>query len=396
MSGVSVITGDFQDGLWAGWKRFVPRINPRDRSAIGELPYGAFAKPLNQVKLDAQLLLDAIETQSLIPVLEPEAWRNQRLRQDRTPQFNRLGLGDPLHPVDPARFADAPLDWLIRYANPFLSTQWANGAGAILTPSHQAGGRQDPAREGELRFAEFAAQLATANGACERGDHQVPLVIGITVDAAKLGRREDAIKLAESYASMPGDGFWLQLTGLTENAEQEVIDIAGVFMFALQHISRRRVFAVDCKNLIWPLMAAGLSGGCIGVATREQFNGFQKRVEKKRKPGGYQPSVVHQTLLRKFRASHPDAELAFRRYPCDCDAHASHKVPNGNPEISRHDMCIRLAMAAEATGANAINVIHRWLVNADWAAGTLNMTPPPAASYEAAMNAADWRSAAAA
>jgi hypothetical protein len=116
------------------------------------------------------------------------------------------------------------------------------------------------AREGELRLAQSSVALAKRAGWLTRGDWPKPLLVGITIDATRISNPRVACLLARSYAELDCDGYWVQLAHLTENAPADRVAAAATFLFALQGLSGRRVFGVDCKNLTWPLLAAGLSG----------------------------------------------------------------------------------------------------------------------------------------
>jgi hypothetical protein len=385
----ALITSDPQHEPWDQWTRFVPRIGLLERHLVNEIPTGAIAKPLLQARCDAQLVLAAHREPIKRIVLEPEAWRNQRPREERHSEFNSLGELSLQGTLDPASLRSASPDALVRYIEPFFNAEITYGADALLTPSHLAGGYRDVAREGELRLAEAAVRLARRGGYGSRGDRARPLLVGITIDARSLGTEAMVIALARSYASMAWDGCWVQLANLTESSPPRTVSLAAAFLFALQGLSERRVYAVDCKNLVWPLLAAGLWGGCLGVGGREQFDGPQAPSPQPRK---VKPTVVHPILLRSFQADSVQARNAFNAYPCECGAHDPGKVPARKPAIARHALRVRLQMTDEATQAEGVAAVRRWLTAAAWAAEELELGPPAAKVYQAVFAAAaTWR-----
>lgn len=379
------------DELWEGWTRFIPRLSMRDHRLLDEFLKGALAKPLLQAKCDAQLVLDAHREPSRRVVLEPEAWRNQRPRAERHREFNAMGRLSLRGRLDPATLRSAATSALIEYTESFLLAEEGRGSDARLLPSHVAGGHAEARREGELRLAEVGVELVRTGGYAVRGEQPKPLLVGITLDATSLVSVGGAVALARSYAALGGDGYWVQLANFTEAAPKQRVSLAATFLFALEGLSARRVFAVDCKNLVWPLLAAGLWGACIGVGEREQFDG-DKAASNERRP--IKPTVVHPRLLRNFQVGSAQAVDAFRTFPCECGVHLPEELPTEKPDIRRHALRIRLDMTRHATGARGVAAVRGWLTDASWAAADLGLDQPPVAAYEAVVDAADWRSAA--
>jgi len=304
--------------------------------------------------------------------------------------WGQLSLG---RVVRPAAFRSDDARNLIRYAELFYAAEQARGSAVVITPSHLAGGHGTAAREGELRLAQAGIALAHRGGWLTRSEEAKPLLVGLTVDATEIRDLRSACALARSYAALGGDGYWVQVAHVTENAAGVTVTAASTFLYALQGLSERPVFAVDCKNLTWALLAGGLWGACIGAGGREQFDGPQAFDPKPRK---VQHTVFHPTLLRSFQAKSTHARAAFARFPCTCNTHDAHTVPQSKPAIDKHGMSVRLSMADAVDGEQAEAVVARWLTAAGWAASELSIDPPPVAAYQAVLSAATaWRDAAA-
>lgn len=382
-------------GLWSGWSRFVPRLSWHDNELVGYLPADrstTIAKSLAQAGSDAQLVLQAHVDPAHLVVQEPEAWHNQRPRRERSKAFNALGDEASLRRMlDPATLRSASDAALIAYIAAFLSPQQARQSDAVLLPAHVAGGYGSAAREGELRLATVATALVRRRSLAELDDRRKPLLVGIAIRAPDIRSPAAAVALARSYAMLDCDGFWVQFAGLSEAERVARVSACATFLFALQDLSDRRVFAVDTKNLTWPLLAAGLAGGCIGIGEREAWSGPRAASTK---PREIKPTVVHSGLLRNFRVGGPHIAAAFRPVACGCGAHPAGRPPLTRTEIRRHALHVRLQMASAVTGDNAIAVIDRWLYDAGWCAYDLGLEPPPAAAYRAALEAAvSWRAA---
>jgi hypothetical protein len=389
-------TGSGHDPIWSGFSRFVPRLSWHDSFLLRELPADtgcAVAKSLPQAGGDAQLVMEAHRNPRARVILDPEAWRNQREPADRGRLFRALGpnasLGARLQPE--ALLASSPVA-LIRYAMAFANAETARGADAILTPSHFAGGHGTPGRDGELRLADAAVAVYRRERVTERNDQPMPLLAGITIDGTDLGSAVAAVALARSYSGIGADGFWVQFAHITENSPANVVARCAEFLFALQELRGSRVFAVDVKNLIWPLMASGLFGGCIGIGERETWAGPDPDGRDRR---ALKPTVVHPELMRNFVAAGSDARRAFMEYPCECDAHEPDSPPLDRRSIRTHALRVRLIMADTVTAANATTAIESWLHEASWAAAGLDLDQPPAAAYRAVLSAREsWRQAA--
>jgi hypothetical protein len=396
MATLALVEGGWPDSpLWEGWSRFVPRFSWKDGFLLGELPTDrstTIAKSLAQAGGDAQLVLHAHREPLRRVVLEPEAWHNQRPSQTRPTGFHRLGerasLADELNP---AVLRSSSATALVEYALAFLNAEEARHADAVLPPYHLAGGHGSATREGELHLAETVATLIRRERIALRGEAPKPLLVGIAVDATAIRDEQAAVALARSYAAMDCDGYWVQFANVTEASPPDTVRVCCVFLYALQELSRLRVFAVDVKNLVWPLLAGGLFGACLGIGEREAWQGPAGVSNVRRQ---LKPTVVHPELLRNFVASGADARRAFRDYPCECDAHDPESVPQSRPEIRRHALRVRLVMAEAATSAGATAVVTSWLTEASWAAGELGLDPPRSQAYGAALAAAnEWRSA---
>jgi hypothetical protein len=271
---------DGADGLWSGWSRFVPRLSWHDGYLLSELPGDGsttIAKALAQAGGDTQLVLRAhssnapLGTSSRKVVLEPEAWHNQRPRTQRSKAFNAMGRASLQRRMgDPAPLRSAAAQDLIDYVNAFLDAQELRRSDAVTLPYHLARGAGTASRDGELRLAEAGVALVRSRKLTDRGDIRKPLFAGIAVPAAAFGSPMDAVRLARSYSTLDVDGFWVQVANVTEAAS--ILDVQATcgFLHALQGLSSARVFAVDVKNLVWPLLARGLAGACLGISEREQ------------------------------------------------------------------------------------------------------------------------------
>jgi hypothetical protein len=380
------------DALWDGWSRFIPRLSWRDRWLLSELSdeeSSALAKALAQAAGDSQLVFDAHAEPSRRVVLEPEAWHNQRPPEERSRGFVGLGRASLRGRLDPATLRFEPVTDLVRYVTAFVDTQETRRADALVLPSHLAGGHGGPDRDGELRLAETGVELVTKTGMHKRGETQKPLFVGITIEASSFGGVGAAEALAKSYAGIGGSAYWVQFAGLSEQMPPHRVGLCAAFLYALQDLSGRRVVAVDCKNLTWPLLAGGLWGACIGIGERESWAGPHAASNERRK---LKPTVTHRELLRNFRVSAEQTTRIFRELPCTCGAHPTGLVPTTRTEIRRHAFRVRLAMAEEATGANAAVGVQEWVRAAGWAADDLGLDQPPVAAYSAVFEAAsDWR-----
>ena len=382
-----------ESDVWAGWPRFLPRLNLLDHSQLADTPTAAFAKPMLQAGLDRQLVIAARREPPTKVLLEPEAWRNQRPRSDRHKSFNAMGVLSLAGIVRPESFRTDDAGSLVRYAEAFYTEEEIRGSSVVITPSHQAGGYGTAGREGELRLAQASAALANRGGWLTRGDEPKPLLVGITVDASRIGDSHAALLLARSYAEVGCDGYWVQLSHLTEAVSADRVSAAATFLFALQGLSGRRVFAVDCKNLTWAFLAAGLSGACIGAAGRAQFDGPEAFDNTPRK---VQHTVFHPTLMRSFLAKSNHARVAFAKFPCSCGTHDAKAVPQGKAAIDAHATRLRMSMADAASGPQAEVIVWNWLTAAGWAASDLSVDGPPVGAYQAVFLAAiEWRDAAA-
>lgn len=380
------------DDLWTGWSRFVPRLSWRDGYLLSALPSDrstTIAKSLAQAGGDAQLVLGAHEPPAHKVVLEPEAWHNQRPRKARSKAFTDLGGRVSLTRIlDPATLRSASALALADYVGAFVSVQRTRGSDAVLLPAHLAPGHGRAGRDGELRLAEHGVALVSRHGLAELDDVRKPMLVGIAIEAAAITGDKTAVALARSYAALGGDGYWVQFAGLSEAASVPRVSVCATFLFALQELSQRRVFAVDTKNLIWPLLAGGLYGGCIGIGEREAWPGPHAASKKPRK---IKPSVVHPVLLRNFRLGGPHTAAAFAQLLCDCGAHPRDQPPLTRPAIRRHALHTRLKMAAAVTDEHAIDMVNRWLYDAGWLAFDLGLDPPPDAAYRAVLDAsAAW------
>jgi hypothetical protein len=381
--------------LWEGFSRFVPRLSWRDGFLLAELPTDrgcAVAKALAQAGGDAQLVLKAHRNPLHRVILDPEAWRNQQPPGERSLPFRRLGSPLSLsNALDPAVLRTSRATALVAYAQGFLNVEDARGADALLTPCHLAGGHGSATREGELLLAEAAVELVRRERIAERGERARPLLVGIAVDAASISGAAAAVQLARSYAGLPADGYWVHFANLTEASPPAVVAACSAFLYALQELSGCRVFAVDVKNLVWPLLAGGLFGACLGIGEREAWSGPGDGSTERR---AIKPTVVHPELLRNFVATGAAAQRAFREYPCECDAHEPEQVPADRRAIRQHALRVRLVMAEAATGAGAARVVESWLSEASWAAADLELDQPRSDAYRAALAAASsWREA---
>jgi len=183
----------------------------------------------------------------------------------------------------------------------------------------------------------------------------------------------------------------VQVANLTELSSPALVANCSAFLHALQELSGGRVFAVDVKNLVWPLLAGGLFGACLGIGEREGWQGPGGRSTERRP---LKPTVVHPELLRNFVASGADARRAFCEYPCECGAHDREMVPADRRSIRRHALRVRLLMAESATGAGAVAAVEGWLSEATWAAADLGLDQPRSDAYRAALAAGtSWRTA---
>jgi hypothetical protein len=377
------------DGLWAGWSRFVPRLSWHDGDLLSGLPADrstTIAKSLAQAGGDAQLVFDAHKEPEHKVVLEPEAWHNQRPRKDRSREFRRLGSKASLaRTLDPATLRSASASAIAEYVSAFVSWERTRGSDAVLLPAHLAGGYSQRSREGELRLAEHGVALVQRHGLAELDDVRKPLLVAIAIDAKTITSEDEAVELARSYAALGGDGYWVQFAWLSEAAHVPTATACTTFLFALQEISQRDVFAVDTKNLTWPLLAAGLSGGCIGIGEREAWSGPQAASTE---PRAIKPSVVHPVLLRNLRLDGPHIAAAFKQLLCDCGAHSHGVPPLTRPTIRRHALHVRLEMAEAVTGEQAVSTFSRWLYDAGWLAFDLGLDAPPTATYRAVLDAA--------
>jgi hypothetical protein len=385
------------DDVWAGWSRFVPRLSWHDTWLVSELPADrstTIAKSLAQAGSDAQLVLQAHRDPAHKVVQEPEAWQNQRSRKERPNVFNGLGpVASRGRKLDPAKLRSADPRALTAYLYAFVSAQAVRGADAVLLPAHLTGGHGRAGRDGELRLAELGVQLVNRRHLAK---HK-PLLAGIAIEAAAILRTDKAVALARSYSSLPCDGYWVQFAGLSEASPLPIVSSCSTFLFALQVLSGRRVFAVDTKNLTWPLLAGGLAGACIGIGERESWQGPQAASSK---PRAIKPSAVHGVLLRNFQVDGARAEAAFLQLPCDCGAHPQHRPPLTRTEIRQHTLYVRLQMAAAATADDGVSAVRGWLHTAGWeaydlgAAYDLEFEPPRVAAYRAVLAAAEtWPAA---
>lgn len=396
MATLAVIQGGWDSSpLWEGFSRFVPRLSWKDGFLLAELPADracALAKALPQANGDAQLVLGAHRNPLHRVILDPEAWRNQQLPGQRSLAFQRLGPALSLSgALDPAVLRTSSASALVAYAQAFFVLEEARGADALLTPCHLAGGHGSATREGELLLAQTAVELAHRERIVERGGRLKPLLVGLAIDAKSISSPAAAVALARSYAGLPGDGYWVHFAELTEGSPPAMVSDCSTFLYALQEISGRRVFSVDVKNLVWPLLAGGLFGACLGIGEREAWSGPHGGSSERR---AIKPTVVHPELMRNFIASGAVAQRAFREYPCECDAHEPEEVPATRRAIRQHALRVRLMMAEAATGAGAPRVIESWLSEASWAAADLDVEQPRSEAYRAALAAAgSWRAA---
>lgn len=387
--------GSDHDQLWKSWSRFVPRLSWKDGYLLAELPADrgtTIAKALPQAGGDAQLVMHAHRDPLRRVILDPEAWRNQQLPDARPLAFRQLGPSLSLpRALDPASLRTSSASALVAYALAFINLEEARGADAVLTPCHLAGGYGKATREGELRLAETAIALVRREGITERGDIAKPLLVAIAVRASDITDLSSAVALAHSYANLDADGYWVQFANLTEASPPPAVSTCSAFLYALQELSGQRVFAVDLKNLVWPLMAGGLFGACIGIGEREAWLG-PNGGSTERRP--LKPTVVHPELLRNFVASSANARRAFHGYPCNCAAHEPTTVPADRSTIRRHALRVRLLMADGATASWGVNAVEGWLTEASWAAAELGLDQPPRQAYSAALAAAHaWRAA---
>jgi len=275
------------DDVWSGWSRFVPRLSWRDTYLIEDLPADrstTIAKSLAQAGADAQLVLQAHDEPAHKVVLEVEAWHNQRPCRARSKVFNELGDQASLRRVlNPAVLRDAADSSLVDYLTAFLSPQEARGSDAVMLPAHLAGGHGGAGRDGELRLAEVGVRLVRDGGLAQIGEACKPLLVGVAIEAEAIKGTAGAVALARSYAVLDCDGYWVQFCGLSEARTSGVVAACTTFLFALEELSARRVFAVDTKNLSWPLLASGLAGACIGIGEREAWQGPHASSAKRRK-----------------------------------------------------------------------------------------------------------------
>jgi hypothetical protein len=397
MAALAAIDGGLDETApWSGFSRFVPRLSWHDAFLLRELPDDrrtAIAKALAQAGNDAQLVLQAHRDPMRRVVLDPEAWRNQRTPDQRSPAFRALGERASLAgALDPSALRSSSSSALVDYALAFANAQQSRGADTVVTPAHSAAGYGSPSREGELRLAQAAVSLFRREKVTERDGRAKPLLVSIAVDRLAFADEHDAVALARSYSGLDTDGFWVSLADVTEASSPAVVAASCQFLFALQGLSDGRVFAVDVKNLIWPLLAGGLFGGCIGIGEREAWPGAVTEDSGRR---AIKPTVVHPELLRNFVAAGTNAKRVFREYPCECDAHEPDEPPVDRVAIRQHALRVRLLMAEAATGAGAITAVESWLTEASWAAADLGLDQPPMAAYRAALAARDvWREAA--
>lgn len=396
MAALNVIQSGWNETpLWEGFSRFIPRLSWKDGYLLRELPADratAVAKALAQARGDAQLVLTAHREPVRRVILDSEAWRNQQGKAERSQAFRQLGPSMSLRsPLDPASLRASSARALIAYAEAFINVEEARGADALLSPCHLAAGQGTASREGELRLAEATVRLVRRERITERGERSKPLLVGVAVDAASLTDPAAAVALGRSYAALGADGFWVQFANLTEASPPDIVSTCSTFLYALQDISGRRVFAVDVKNLVWPLLAGGLFGACIGIGEREAWIGPHGSSSERR---ALKPTVVHPELLRSFIVSGINARRAFAQFPCSCGAHASDDVPADRTTIRRHGLRVRLTMANAATALGAGAVIESWLTEASWAAADLGLDQPRSDAYRAALAAATtWRAA---
>ena len=191
---------------------------------------------------------------------------------------------------------------------------------------------------------------------------------------------------------MTATGTGSSSLGLTEASTPENVGWCCAFLYALQELSGRRVFAVDVKNLVWPLLAGGLFGACLGIGEREAWQG-PKGVSNERR--NIKPTVVHPELLRNFVVKGDDARRAFSRVPVRVRRPRAGRRAVATP---RHPTPCDARALGDGRGDNcggAAGVVEGWLFAASWAAAALGLDQPRAQCYRSALAAAqDWRSAA--
>jgi hypothetical protein len=319
-------------------------------------------------------------SQGLGVFLDPEPWRNQLPpghAQRRAP-FSHFdfaldgGAWSPRQEPAAEELEALPRAW--------LAAQAEAGATSLLIPGHVYPDLTGHGRCNDLLFARRA---------CDVADRDRPLFAQLNIYPANL-RNRDIAWLADAYAELPVDGYWLGLVKFTQSASQYL----GVraLATALRQRTGARVILAGLGRL-WPgALADGVDSICFGYE-RLLFSFPPPDVPPPARRSGrihiYHPAVFIAPSFSE-EARHAQRYL-FEQFPCYCAWHPPYEPPITRAVKLRHNAwwIARELDWATTPAAQRLESLEERIARATALRADLGMSPLPTAWREIARRASN-------
>jgi hypothetical protein len=328
--------------LWSGYRSKI-LLARLIRHAVGII-----AKPLVHAHAESETITCALDL-GLGVALPGEAWRNQLPpgARKRAGAFEHMRYAVPDQLDVTANHDD---EWVAEYAHLFLDEQIARGATVVMSPAHVQNVEGGAGRELDMRLADasvrqFADRQATrpAPGRSQ----QRSLYASLLVQGAHLER--SWADVVEAYAALEVDGYWLTVVNCSQSAAQ--LGAATRLVLGLQHRTGRPCVVSGVGAAHLALLAVGAAATCIGHHGATLT--FPPPEWSAPAPGQQAPGIGVHTHHRAILASlgigarfDPERRELFRRWPCNCGAHARDVPPATSAERIAHNLYVTMTDAA--------------------------------------------------
>lgn len=321
---------------WIGWQQ-------RDvMTALQGLGWKSFARPLHYDDQAAQLSLLDLVDQPVDRALDPCTYLRQFPRSWRPACFRRTPYGDGPKFVASLR-SMAPRDRQ-EYSESIVEAQRNRGASAIFPPYHLVGGPASTGRLLDVDLCRRSLDHYINEALDEPPKHSLVrqrrflAAVGVQRGALTIA---DIDRLADLYASLEVDGFWVRAEDFSDNGPIDWIQRVSALVGALRE-SGRPVVVAQPGRLRDSLLANDVSCA-VGLVGYERFD-----VPKaERGEGGGQRFAFHEHSAKTYKPSADRAKHAFRDAGCRCGAHPALSPPTGRALVA-HSAILGNVMIREA------------------------------------------------